>query len=63
MWLDVWIHSGVETELMSCDSYEHQKIDEPAIMLGSAFVVEVTESAHDEGVEKGKEKEKEKQNK
>lgn len=42
------------------DSYEHHSIDEPAILLGGAFVVDAVRDAEQEGEEKAKEKEKEK---
>jgi hypothetical protein len=35
-------------------SYEHNKIDEPAILLGGAFVVEAVEEAKQEGAEQAK---------
>lgn len=38
-------------------SYEHDKIDEPAILLGGAFIVDVAESAHEDGKEEAKEEE------
>lgn len=40
---------------VGCLSYEHNKIDEPAILLGGAFVVDVAEGAKEEGKEEVKE--------
>jgi len=31
-------------------SYEHHSIDEPAILLGGAFVVDVVEKEHEENI-------------
>lgn len=43
--------------LMFQCSYEHNNIEEPAILLGGAFVVEVVEKEQEEKEEQRKEKE------
>ena len=38
--------------LIWISSYEHHKLDEPAILLGGAFMVDVVENAEDNAEEK-----------
>jgi len=40
--------------LLTRYSYEHHSIDEPAILLGGAFVVEAVEIAEEEKAQAGK---------
>lgn len=35
------------TALLNYSSYEHHSIEEPAILLGGAFVVDVVEKEHE----------------
>jgi hypothetical protein len=42
------VEAGGSTVLTSTHSYEHHSIDEPAILLGGAFVVEVEEKVEEQ---------------
>ena len=41
--------------LISWLSYEHHSVNEPAILLGGAFMVDLVENAEEKEKEKGKE--------
>jgi len=42
------VEAGGNAVLISTRSYEHHSIDEPAILLGGAFVVEVEENLEEQ---------------